>query len=109
MNEETNKKVFTDSDVENNRNVAALSYIWILFLVPLLGKKQSKFAQFHAKQGLVLFIIELVASLFAWFPFFGQLLILALIVISVIGIVKAFNGQWWKIPYIYEWSKKINL
>lgn len=98
-----------DKDVEDNKAMAALSYAWILCLVPLLGKRDSKFAQFHAKQGLILFIVELAAGLIMWFPVFGQLLMLALIVVSVLGIIKALNGEWWEIPYIYQWSKKINL
>ncbi len=106
---EKGKKIPADLDVEINKNVAALSYIWILCLVPLLGKKNSKFAQFHAKQGLVLFVLEIIAFLIIWFPFFGQLFMLILIVISVMGIIKVLNGEWWKIPFIYEWSKKINL
>ncbi len=112
MSEETptnEKKTGADPDLEQNKGIAALSYVWILCLVPLLAKRDSKFAQFHAKQGLVLFIIELVASLFWWFPFFGQLLMLALIVVSIIGIVKALNGEWWQMPIVHEWSKKINL
>jgi len=109
MAKKESKKISTNPDVETNKNIAALSYIWILCLVPLLGKKNSEFAQFHAKQGLILFIIELIAGLFIWFPFFGQLLMLLLIVISVIGIIKTYNGEWWKIPFVYEWSKKINL
>ena len=28
-----------DKDVEENKTIAALSYVWILCLVPLLGKK----------------------------------------------------------------------
>ena len=98
-----------DKDIEDNKTVAALSYAWILFLVPLLGKRDSKFAQFHAKQGLVLFIIELVGGFFMWFPIFGQLLMLALVLVSVLGIIKALNGEWWKMPVVYDWSKKINL
>jgi uncharacterized membrane protein len=109
MTKEKNNSTSTNSDIEINKNISALSYIWILCLVPLLGKKNSKFAQFHAKQGLVLFIIESIAGLLVWFPFFGQLIMLILIVISVMGIVKTYNGEWWKIPFIYEWSKKINL
>jgi len=103
------KSTTKDKDVEENKTIAALSYVWILCLVPLLGKKDSKFAQFHAKQGLVLFIIEIVSGLLIWFPIFGQLLALALLVISVVGIIKALNGEWWEIPYIHDWSKKINL
>jgi len=95
--------------IDQDKVMAALSYAWILCLVPLLGRRESKFAQFHAKQGFVLFIAELIGSLVFWFPVFGQLLMLGFVVISVMGIVKALNGEWWKIPFIYEWSKKINL
>lgn len=104
-----NKNNSNDLDAEINKNIAALSYIWILCLVPLLGKKKSKFAQFHAKQGLVLFVFEIIGSLFIWFPFFGQLFMLVLILISVMGIIKSYNKEWWKIPFVYDLSKKINL
>ncbi len=106
---EDKKAKIEDKDILENKTIAALSYAWILFLVPLLGKRDSKFAQFHAKQGLILFIIELVAGFFMWFPIFGQLLMLALVLVSVLGIIKALNGEWWKMPVVYEWSKKINL
>lgn len=96
-------------DIQENKTIAALSYIWVLCLVPLLGKRDSEFAQFHAKQGLVLFIVEVVASLFMWFPVFGPLLMTVLLVIAVIGIVKTLNGEWWEVPFVYEWSKKIKL
>jgi len=105
----TTTKNSKDLDVEVNKNMAVLSYVWILCLVPLLGKRDSKFAQFHAKQGLVLFVLEIIAFLLIWFPLFGQLFMLLLIVISVMGIIKTLNGEWWEIPFIHEWSKKINL
>jgi uncharacterized membrane protein len=109
MAKEKKKKTAKDLDAEINKNIAAMSYLWILCLVPLLGKRDSEYAQFHAKQGLVLFGIELIASLFVWFPVFGQLFMLALLVISVMGVVKTLNEEWWEIPFIYEWSKKIKL
>jgi uncharacterized membrane protein len=96
-------------DIEENKVWAAFSYAWVLCLIPLLGKRDSKFCQFHAKQGLILFIIELLASLVMWFPVLGQLLMLALVVVAGLGIFKALNGEWWKIPYIYDWSKKVKL
>lgn len=100
---EEKKNASMDADINVNKAVAALSYAWILCLVPLLGKRKSKFAQFHAKQGFILFLISFVS----WFPFFGQLFFLALTVVCVMGIIKALNGEWWKVPFIYEWSKKI--
>lgn len=94
-----------DKDVEDNKTMAALSYAWILCLIPLLTKKDSKFAQFHSKQGLIL----LGASLLFWFPIFGQILALVVLIVSVIGIIKALNGEWWKIPFLYDLSKNIKI
>lgn len=108
MSEEKKEKPM-DKDIEANRTVAALSYVWILCLVPLLTKKRSKFAQFHAKQGLVLFVVELAGTLVFWFPLFGQLFALVLLVAAVMGVIKALNGEWWKMPYVYDLSKKIKL
>lgn len=105
QSENVSGKKPVDKDVEENKTTAALSYAWILCLIPLLTKKDSKFAQFHAKQGLIL----LIASLLTWFPFFGQILGLAILVVSVIGIIKALNGEWWKIPYLYDISKNIKI
>ena len=57
-----------DKDVESNKVIAAVGYVWILCLVPLFLKRHSKFAQFHAKQGLVLFIVEVIGWLIFWIP-----------------------------------------
>lgn len=92
-------------DVEINKAVAALSYIWILFLIPLLLKRKSEFAQFHAKQGMVMFLLSLLTII----PLFGQLLFFVLLIVSVVSIVKVVNGEWWEIPFVYEWSKKFNI
>lgn len=105
MEEKDTKK----KDVEENKMMAVLAYIWILFLVPMLLKKNSKFCQFHAKQGLVIFIIWIVGSLVFWIPIFGQALLLILLVIDIIAIIKAYSGEWWEIPYVYDWSKKFNI
>ena len=45
-----------DKTIEDGKIWAFVGYWWILFLVPLLGKKDNKFASFHGKQGLVLFV-----------------------------------------------------
>ena len=58
----------SNNDIEDNRVIASFSYVWILCLVPLFLKRKSKFAQFHAKQGLLLFVIELFGWLIFWIP-----------------------------------------
>jgi hypothetical protein len=44
MTEEKTTKTSLDPDIEKNKTVAALSYFWILFLIPLLGKNIQSFA-----------------------------------------------------------------
>ncbi len=103
----------TDRDAEKNNLVAALSYFWILFLIPLFLKRDSKFVQFHAKQGLILFIIEVVVSFINIIPFLGQVIwffaSIIFVIASIAGILKTLKGEYWEMPYIYKWSKKINL
>lgn len=92
-------------DAEENKWWAVLSYLGILFLIPLLAKKDSKFAQFHAKQGLVIAIGEL----FAWFPVFGWVLGIILFVFSIMGIINVLCGREEKLPVIGDLAEKINL
>ncbi len=96
-------------DVRDNSLIAALSYIWALCLIPLLFKRGSKFAQHHAKQGLVLFIIELIGWLIFWIPIIGWLLFIIVLVYSVLGIMNAVQGQWWEMPYLSKYAKRISL
>lgn len=100
---------FDAKDIDDNKAIAALSYLWILCLVPLLIRRNSPFAQAHAKQGLVLFIVEIIGSLIFWIPFFGWLLWLVLVVVSLFGLVKALQGEYWEIPGIKKLMDKIKL
>ncbi|MDA3840065.1 MAG: hypothetical protein PF572_03165 [Patescibacteria group bacterium] len=98
------KQDLENKDIEKNKTEAFLSYFWIVSLYVYLTKKKSKFAQFHAKQGLILFFLSFATVV----PFWGQLFGLVLLIVSIVGIMKAYNGEWYKIPVVYELSKKIN-
>ena len=92
-------------DVEDNKLWAFLGYLGILCLIPLLAKKNSKFAQFHAKQGLVLTI----GGFFAWIPFVGWLLAIALVVFWIMGVISVFQGRMKPLPIVGELAQKINI
>ena len=106
---EEKKPAVSDKDVEENKVIAAIGYLWILCFIPLFLKKESKFAKFHGKQGLVLFIIDIVAAFFYLIPFFGWLLWAILILTSIIGLLQALSGKWYKLPVIGQLADKINL
>ncbi|WP_108996063.1 DUF4870 domain-containing protein [Paenibacillus agaridevorans] len=100
----TNAEQVDASDVSNNKVMAILAYI--LFFVPLLVAKESKFAMYHANQGLILFLslvaVNIVSSLI---PIVGWLLIgplgnLALFILAIMGIVNAAGGACKPIPIL---------
>ncbi|MBO5670186.1 MAG: zinc-ribbon domain-containing protein, partial [Clostridia bacterium] len=47
---------YKPEDIDANKIVAILSYLHILVIVPLVGMKESPFAQYHAKLGLNLLL-----------------------------------------------------
>ena len=100
-------------DIEDNKLVAAIGYIGILCLIPLLLKPKSQFAKFHGKQGLVLVIGWVINFLIGIIPVLGWILAfvgtIALAVLSIIGILKSLNGEYWEMPYLSEYAKKINI
>lgn len=96
-------------DITENKLVAALSYVWILCLVPLLLKKNSEYCQFHAKQGLVLFVVEVLGWLVMWIPFIGFILGILIVILAILGFINALQGKYWDMPFLSEYAKKINL
>ena len=97
-------------DVEENKGITILSYIGILCLVPLLAKKDSKFAQYHAKQGLVLFIMELIIWVLIVIPFLGWIIyivgIITSLVFAIMGIMNVVGGKCKELPIIGKFAGK---
>ncbi|XOU94062.1 MAG: DUF4870 domain-containing protein [Candidatus Kerfeldbacteria bacterium] len=85
--------------------MAALSYIWIISIVMLIIKKDDKFVNFHAKQGVILFI----ASFIGVIPIIGWALWLVIIVLEIIGFIKALSGEKYRIPVVGDLAEKINI
>ena len=111
------KPVVDKKDVEENKGVAALGYVFILCFVPLLMAKDSKYAQFHAKQGLVLFIVEavlmVVSNILIFIPVLGWFVMmvayLAVTIAAIVGILKALEGEMWEMPVLGEYAKKLKI
>jgi uncharacterized membrane protein len=89
---------FTPEDIQKNKDMAALSYLWLFSIIVFLARRDSLFVRLHAKQGVVLFILSLVL----W-PFtitrYAEFVVLALM---VLGFIEAAMGNPYRIPVIAD-------
>ncbi len=112
MNTNDTTSQFDPQDIANNKGMSVLAYIGILFLIPLLACPNSRFARFHTNQGLVLFLLGLAGSVVTGtitiIPFIGWVLgpILGVavsifeLVLMIMGIINAAQGQAKELPLI---------
>ena len=95
-----------------DRFLAAGSYIWVLWLIGMVLGGNNEFVLRHAKQGLVLFIAEILLMALAAIPFLGWLIgfvgFVAAVVVSVMGIMHAWHGKEWEVPFIGIFASRIN-
>ncbi len=106
---------FEQQDIEKNKFIAILAYFGILVLIPIFVAKDSKFARFHANQGLVLCIAAVLYSVaysilsglivaiswrLYWLVSIVGLLGLVFLVWFVLGIINAAGGRAKELPFI---------
>ncbi|MGE5236200.1 MAG: hypothetical protein ACM3O7_07620 [Acidobacteriota bacterium] len=107
----------------SNRNLMiVLAYLWLLALVPLLAEKDDQEVQWHAKNGLVLLVAEVIfwiainivnwivgaatAGLGCFFTLLFPLFALGFLVLRVMCIMKGINGQRLVIPVLSDMVNK---
>jgi len=117
-----------------DENVAALlAYVfgWISGLVFFLIEKDSKLVRFHAMQSILLNVVVLVLTVVLWIVSFILILMLsmlpdllgslmglltsllwlvfsvALLVAWILCVVRAYQGQFFKLPVIGNMAEKI--
>ncbi len=119
MNQQFQNQPYQPAPKQQNTLMGILSYLSILCLIPFLTEKNDSFVQYHAKQGLNLFIIEAIAGVAGgvltgianFLPFVGGILsgILAFVtgalslcffVLAILGIVNVCNGETKPLPVI---------
>ncbi len=115
---------FDTNDIENNKVLAAIGYIPVLFLIPLLAAPSSPYAKFHANQGLILTIAavalgiarSVLCSIFGFIPlirvFIPEIISTAvsLVVLAyiILGVVNAATGKARKLPFIGDFLNIIH-
>lgn len=91
--------------------ICIFSYFGVLFLIPLVLCKESKFVKFHANQGLILFIYSMILTAItraiSYLPFISFVSGILSLVVSVsillfmvLGIKNTVNGKAKELPII---------
>ncbi len=84
---------------------------WVTGIIFFILEKEDKFVRFHAMQSIVTFGIITVASIiFSFIPIIGAIIgwllsILALI-LWIVLMVKAYQGQKYKLPWVGDFADK---
>ena len=99
-------EVFEQEDIDKNKTMAGLAYI--VFFLPLITCPDSRFARYHANQGLILLICSAAGSaVLGFFPFIGSLLrslySLACFALAIMGFLNGINGRAKELPYIGQY------
>lgn len=95
---------FDAKDINDNKVFAVLAYFSWLVLIPIFAAKDSKFARFHANQGIVIAIAELVIWIIGLIPVLGWIVKwlggIVLFIFSIMGIIAAAKGEAKTLPLI---------
>lgn len=104
----------SDDLTDEGRLAAILSYIPFLCFIPLvnINWKENEEARFHARQGIVLFVVEMLAVVMlvdevAKFVF--RILLVVAVALAAAGIYFALQGKRFRLPLISDIADKAKL
>ncbi|MDP3976352.1 MAG: hypothetical protein Q8P95_05570 [bacterium] len=92
------------------RMLVALGYISFLCILPLVLLRESKFAQYHGRQALVLAVFIYFLDFIQIFPAtIASVYTIVKTVVVIYSIYWSFKGQYFKIPVVYPMSERIQI
>jgi len=93
-----NEELPTLEEIEEGRAMALLAYVPFLCFIPFLkGRNSNNFVYQHGKQGVLLFLFEIIVLLGA---FFWKAALFIAAILAIVGIVYVIQGKKWSIPWI---------
>jgi fumarate reductase subunit D len=94
-----------------SRILSIFSYLGVLCLVPLIFNRDDEYVNFHARQGLVLWIWGVLSIFSLHIPvigaFFFSFSVLVIAIFAVIGIVSVLLTRAWKLPVVGVVASKL--
>ena len=114
MSEEKTSSTGLDSNIGG-----LLSYVfgWITGLIFFLIEEKDEFVRFHAMQSLIVFgaitVVSIVLGILFMIPFLGPILgaffWIATVVLWIILMVKAYQGERYKLPIAGNLAEKYSV
>lgn len=106
-----------------DRWMGAIAYVTVFCFVPYLLRPDHPFPRFHAKQGILLLFLEVVAGLALWvieitigrIPFLGLLVLilarlavwLPILGLAILGFTRALAGESLPLPWIGRYDEMV--
>ena len=95
-------------------NVAGLlCYLfgWVTGIIFFILEKENKLVRFHALQSIIVFgALSIASALFGWIPFLGWIVSafigLVTFILWIVLMIKAYQGQKYKIPWAGDFAEK---
>ncbi|HEB72572.1 MAG TPA: hypothetical protein ENI77_08120 [Nitrospirae bacterium] len=109
-------KSYQQRALEQDLNISSqllsmLAYMGCLCLAPLLINRTDDYVSFHTRQGLVIWVIEVLAGLILFTPTFGRFFFSAAISIcilfSIFGVISVFLEKAWLFPFFGALAQKL--
>ena len=110
-------------EIADGRILAAVAYLPALCFVGFAAATDNRYVRFHARQGLLLFAVEVAAWVGLWIvdvsvgriPFLGVVLVaatrlavgLALLGVTAYGVANGASGEFARIPLLGDGIEKV--
>jgi uncharacterized membrane protein len=99
---------------EQDKIQLILAYLFPLSFIPMLTVKDSEFVKWHGKQGVVIGIAAValnilggVLSFTCIVPILTLVASLGLLVVDILAMIKALNGERYRVPLIGQFTEKL--
>ncbi|RLE80988.1 MAG: hypothetical protein DRJ52_05145 [Thermoprotei archaeon] len=89
-------------------------------IIALLLKPNDRFVKFHAMQSLVfsigLIVVYIIFLALSHIPYIGlifailtPLIGLLGLIVAIVGAIKAYQGEWFRLPMVYDIAAKLGI
>ncbi len=110
MVESTRTMHITPEEIQQGKTMAIVAYL--IFFIPLLmdDMRNNKFVMFHTEQSILLLILNIAAGIIGAITCgIGLILYVPWLILLIMGIMNAANGEVKPLPLIGQYGEKFSL